>query len=167
MKKYLSNNAFYLVSICFLLILASSCKIKKPVFTKINNLKINHIAKDSVHLTLDAVYYNPSIFKASMKALNVKASVNDIPIYTIKEPIEFKINRTDFFSIPIIIAFDPSKSGQKAVTVITSLLFDKQIKMNFQGTIEGKTLIKKFNVPFNFENSYNLESILRKKSEEE
>lgn len=154
MKKIIIFNTVLIISIAL-----TGCSVKKPVFTKVTNFNVNYMAADSVNISLEALYYNPSSFKAKLSRIEVDASVNAISVYKLKQELNVKVKSTDFFSVPFTITFNPKTSGPKAMAVFTNIIFDKKLALNFNGRVLGQVFFSNFNVPFDYSTKLELDQL--------
>lgn len=142
MKKVL----YFLV----LIFVMSSCAVKKkPVFIKVDNVKIISVAADTIRLKAEAFFKNPNDVGGKISTDEIKVIINGAEVAQVSSE-EFKVPARKEFTIPLKVVipakrvFENNKNGILG-GLINSIL-NKSIKVQFKGDLKYKV--------FGFSNVY-------------
>ena len=142
MKKVL----YFLVLISVM----SSCAVKKkPIFIKVDNVKIISVAADTIRLKAEAFFKNPNDVGGKISTDEIKVIINGAEVAQVSSE-EFKVPARKEFSIPLKVVipakrvFENNKNGILG-GLINSIL-NKSIKVQFKGDLKYKV--------FGFSNVY-------------
>jgi hypothetical protein len=93
MKKFI----FY----CSLILVFFSCSVnKKPIFLKLDNIKIISFSKDTLQLKADAFFENPNDVGGKISTDEIKVIVNDVEVASVISK-DFKVPAKKEFAIPL------------------------------------------------------------------
>ncbi|MDT7833008.1 LEA type 2 family protein [Flavobacteriaceae bacterium S356] len=135
------KKAFILIT--SLLVLASCAVTKKPVFVKVDNVKIIDLSKKTITLGADAFFKNPNDIGGKFYTDSIQVWVNGAKLAKVSsEP--FKIPARKEFAIPMIVeipikrVFENNKNGILGGLVDSFL--NKSIKVRYVGNLYFRTL---------------------------
>jgi|TARA_B110000908_G_scaffold119821_1_gene140441 hypothetical protein len=146
------KNVLYF-SILFLLI--SSCAVnKKPIFIKVDDVKIVSASSDTIRLKAAAFFENPNSVGGIISTDEIQIIVNGVSIATVSVD-EFKVPSRAVFSVPLTAVIPTKKVFQNNKNgilggLINSLL-KKSIKLRFKGNLKYKV--------FGFSNTYPIDKV--------
>ena len=146
------KNVLYF-SILFLLI--SSCAVnKKPIFIKVDDVKIVSASSDTIRLKAAAFFENPNRVGGTISTDEIQIIVNGVSIATVSVD-EFKVPSRAVFSVPLTAVIPTKKVFQNNKNgilggLINSLL-KKSIKLRFKGNLKYKV--------FGFSNTYPIDKV--------
>lgn len=142
------KKVFYFLAV-FLLI--CSCSVnKKPVFLKIDNLKLISIQSDTIRLKANAFFQNPNDVGGKIATDEIKVIVNGAEVAQVSSD-EFKVPARDEFTIPLKVViparkvFENNKKG--ILGGLLNSVFRKSIKVQFKGEIQYKVFGFSSNYP--------------------
>jgi hypothetical protein len=146
------KNALYF-SILFLLM--SSCAVnKKPIFIKVDDVKIVSATSDTIRLKAAAFFENPNGVGGTISSDEIQIIVNGASIATVFVD-EFKVPSRAVFSVPLIAVIPTKKVFQNNKNGILGGLINsflnKSIKLRFKGNLKYKV--------FGFSNTYPIDKI--------
>ena len=147
----MKNVLFF--SILFLLI--SSCAVnKKPIFIKVDDVKIVSASSDTIRLKAAAFFENPNSVGGIISTDEIQIIVNGVSIATVSVD-EFKVPSRAVFSVPLTAVIPTKKVFQNNKNgilggLINSLL-KKSIKLRFKGNLKYKV--------FGFSNTYPIDKV--------
>lgn len=130
----------------FLLIsaLLTSCAVKKkPVFVKVDDVKLLSLKTDTVRLAANAYFKNPNDISGKISTDEIKVIVNGAEVAQVSSE-EFKVPARKDFTIPLKVVipakrvFENNKGGILG-GLINSVL-NKSIKVQFKGELKYKVL---------------------------
>ena len=135
MKKLL-----YFFSIVFVL----SCSVKeKPIFLKVDDVKILSADSDTVKLSVNAFFENPNDIGGKISTDEIKVIVNGAEVAQVSSE-EFKVPARKEFTIPLKVViptnniFKNNKNGLLGGLINTFL--NKSVKVQFKGDLRYKVL---------------------------
>ena len=146
------KNGLYF-SILFLLI--SSCAVnKKPLFIKVDDVKIVSASSDTIRLKAAAFFENPNGVGGTISTDEIQIIINGASIATVSVG-EFKVPSRAVFSVPLTAVIPTKKVFQNNKNgilggLINSLL-KKSIKLRFKGNLKYKV--------FGFSNTYPVDKV--------
>lgn len=126
--------------ICVLCIVSCSVK-EKPIFIKVDDLKITSIASDTIRLKAKALFKNPNDIGGKIATDEIKVIINNTEVAQVSSE-EFKVPAREEFTIPLKVVipakkvFENNKNGILG-GLITSLL-SQSIKVQFKGDLKYK-----------------------------
>ena len=133
-----------LIFICTLLFLISSCAVKKkPVFVKVDDVKLTSLKSDTIRLVANAYFKNPNDIGGKISTDEIKVIVNGAELAQVSSD-EFKVPARKDFVIPLKVVipakrvFENNKGGILG-GLINSVL-NKSIKVQFKGDLRYKVL---------------------------
>ena len=136
MKRILYFTAFIL--------LISSCAVnKKPIFIKVDNIKVLKASASSVTLSADALFKNPNTIGGKISTDAIKVIINGAEVATVSSK-EFKVPARKEFAIPLIVEiptkriFENNKNG--IISGLLNSILNKSIKIQFKGALRYKVL---------------------------
>lgn len=135
------KNILYF-SILFLLI--TSCAIKKkPVFIKVDNVKIISIASDTIRLKAEAFFKNPNDVGGKISTDEIKVIINGAEVAQVSSE-EFKVPARKDFVIPLKVVipakrvYENNKNG--IIGGLINSILNKSLKVQFKGDLKYKVL---------------------------
>ncbi len=146
------KNVLYF-SILFLLM--SSCAVnKKPIFIKVDDVKIVSASSDTIRLKAAAFFENPNGVGGTISTDEIQIIINGASIATVSVD-EFKVPSRAVFSVPLTAVIPTKKVFQNNKNgilggLINSLL-KKSIKLRFKGNLKYKV--------FGFSNTYPIDKV--------
>lgn len=147
----MKNSVFFFL----LFLLMSSCTVKeKPVFIKVDDVKIVSVTSDTIQLKAFAFFENPNAVGGTISSDEIKIIVNGAPIASVFVD-EFKVPANASFSVPLIAVFPTKKVFQNNKNGILGGLINsflnKSIKLRFKGNLKYKV--------FGFSNIYPIDKV--------
>lgn len=127
-----------------LIVLIASCSVKeKPVFVKVDNVKIVSVASDTIRLKAEAFFKNPNDVGGKISTDKIKVIINGDEVAQVSSD-EFKVPPRKDFIIPlkvVIPAKEVFENSQGGILggLINSVL-NKSIKVQFKGELNYKIL---------------------------
>ena len=135
------KNILYF-SILFLLI--TSCAIKKkPVFIKVDNVKIISISSDTIRLKAEAFFKNPNDVGGKISTDEIKVIINGAEVAQVSSE-EFKVPARKDFVIPLKVVipakrvYENNKNG--IIGGLINSILNKSLKVQFKGDLKYKVL---------------------------
>lgn len=132
------KNVIILSTILFTFL---SCSVKeKPLFLRVDNIKVLESNSEYLVLTADAFFMNPNDIGGELKSDGIKVLVNDNEMATVSTE-SFKVPAKKEFSIPLKASI-PTDSiiSNKNIGGLIGSLFSKKIKVQYLGTVKYKAL---------------------------
>jgi hypothetical protein len=127
-----------------LFLLITSCAVKKkPVFVKVDNVKVISIASDTIRLSAEAFFKNPNDIGGKISTDEIKVIVNGAELAQVSSE-EFKVPARKDFVIPLNVVipakrvFENNKNGLLG-GLINSVL-NRTVKVQFKGDLKYKVL---------------------------
>ena len=130
-------------TILLLISLMVSCSVKqKPIFIKVDNIKLVESNSRNLTLTANALFNNPNDIGGRLNTEGVNVYVNDILMGFISAQ-EFKVPANKDFKVPLQIDIDPKKLFDKDPNgflggLLKSVL-SRNITVKYEGIINFKT----------------------------
>jgi len=124
-----------------ILIAFIGCTVKeKPVFIRVDNIKVDKSTSKFITLTADAYFMNPNYIKGELKTDAIKVYVNDNEMATVTTE-SFKVPARKEFSIPLgaDVSTDSLFSNKSLGGLLGSLIRQK-MKVQYKGQIKYKVL---------------------------
>jgi hypothetical protein len=136
--------------ILFTTLLFLNCNVnEKPIFEKVDNIKILNSTSKSITVSADAFFKNPNDIGGVLKTDGIKVFVNDSEIASIVSE-EFNVPKRDSFRMPLTAIIDTRKltNGSNLDNLISSLLSQK-IKIQYKGQLKYRV--------FGFTSAYDID----------
>lgn len=128
----------------FVLAFILSCSIKeKPVFIKVDDLKISSITADTIRLKAKAFFKNPNDIGGKLATDEIKVLIDGVEVAQVSSE-EFKVPAREEFFIPLKVVvpakkvFKNNKNG--ILGGLLNSLLNKSIKVHFKGDLKYKVL---------------------------
>ena len=125
-----------------LIVLIISCSIKeKPVFLKVDDIKIISFVSDTVRIGANAFFKNPNDIGGKISTDEIKVIINGVEVAQVSSD-EFKVPAREDFTIPLKViipakkVFNNNKNGILG-GILTSLL-NQSLKVQFKGDLNYK-----------------------------
>ena len=118
-----------------------NCSVKeKPVFLRVENIKVLESTSTHLLLSADAFFLNPNDIGGELRSDGIKVFVNDNEMAHVSSE-SFKVPAKKEFSIPLkaSIPVDSIFSDKNLGGLIGSL-FSKNLKVQYKGDIKYKAL---------------------------
>jgi hypothetical protein len=132
----MEKNFYFLV----LFLLICSCSInEKPVFIKIDNLKLISAKSDTIRLKANAFFQNPNDVGGTIATDEIKVIVNGAEVAQVSSD-EFKVPARDEFTVPLKVViptrkiFENNKNG--ILGGILNSVLNKSVKVQFKGDLQ-------------------------------
>jgi hypothetical protein len=123
-----------------LLLLMYGCSVKeKPVFIKVDNIKLISMASDTIRLKADAFFENPNDVGGKISTDEIKVIVNGAEVAQVSSD-EFDVPARNEFTVPLKVViptkriFENNKNG--VLGGLINSLFKKSIKIQLKGDIK-------------------------------
>lgn len=135
-----------------------SCSIKKkPIFIKVDNLRLISVVSDTIRLNANAFFENPNDVGGKISTDEIKVIVNGADIAQVSSE-EFKVPARSEFTIPLKVVIPTNKvykNNKNGILggLINSVL-NKSIKVQFKGNLKYKFL--GFSSVYNIDETQNL-----------
>ncbi len=132
--------AYFLI--VFLLITSCSVK-KKPIFLKIDDIKVLSFKTDTIRLRANAYFKNPNDIGGKISTDEIKVFVNGTELAQVSSE-EFKVPANKDFAVPLLVVipakrvFENNKGG--ILGGLLNSLLNKSLKVQFKGDIKYKVL---------------------------
>ncbi|MDA9968848.1 hypothetical protein N9789_00810 [bacterium] len=138
-----------------LFLLLSSCAVKKkPIFIKVDDVKIVSVTMDTIRLKAAAFFENPNGVGGTISSDKIQIIVKDASIASVYVD-EFKVPARASFSVPLMAVIPTKKVFQNNKNGILGGLINsflnKSIKLRFKGNLKYKV--------FGFSNTYPIDKI--------
>ena len=138
-----------------LFLLLSSCAVKKkPIFIKVDDVKIVSVTMDTIRLKAAAFFENPNGVGGTISSDKIQIIVKDASIASVYVD-EFKVPARASFSVPLMAVIPTKKVFQNNKNGILGGLINsflnKSIKLRFKGNLKYKV--------FGFSNTYPLDKV--------
>lgn len=134
------KNLMFFIAVLFIV----SCSVKKkPIFIKVDDVKIISVALDTIRLKANAFFKNPNDIGGKLATDEIKVIVNGVEVAQVSSE-EFKVPARKEFSIPLKVSipankiFGNNKNGFLG-GLINSIL-NKSVKVQFKGDLKYKVL---------------------------
>lgn len=128
----------------FLFVLINSCSVKeKPVFIKVDNLKITSVSSDTIRLKAEAFFKNPNNVGGKIATDEIKVIINGAEVAQVFSD-EFEVPARKEFTIPLRVVipasrvFENNKNG--ILGGLINSIFNKSVKVQFKGALKYKVL---------------------------
>lgn len=130
-----------LIILLTILLTVFSCKVKeKPVFVRVDSIKVLESSKQSIVLTAEAVFSNPNDVGGTLKTDGIKVFVNGNEMTTITSD-SFDVPARAEFSIPLKAQVPVDRLiSDKSLGGLLGSLLSKTIKVQYKGPIVYKAL---------------------------
>lgn len=122
----------------------ASCSVKKkPIFLKVDQIKVLSIASDTIRLKANAFFKNPNDIGGKLATDEIKVIINGTELAQVSSK-EFKVPAREDFAIPLHVAipakkiFDNNKTG--VLGGLLNSLLNKSVKIQLKGDIRYKIL---------------------------
>lgn len=145
-----------IISLAFLTLLLSSCKIYAPVFKGIENSKTETSATGNIQMSAEVVFSNPNFMRCKVSNMAVDVLVNKKTVTTLGDKETMVIKPKTDFRIPVRIAIGTQGGILDNIQSLLGLFSATEVELG----LEGKMLIKSFcfkkTIPINYAQKINL-----------
>lgn len=128
----------------FVLAFILSCSInEKPIFIKVDDLKISSITADTIRLKAKAFFKNPNDIGGKLATDEIKVLIDGVEVAQVSSE-EFKVPAREEFFIPLKVVvpakkvFKNNKNG--ILGGLLNSLLNKSVKVHFKGDLKYKVL---------------------------
>ncbi|WP_439132300.1 LEA type 2 family protein [Polaribacter sp.] len=142
------KKTFYFLVLCIGIL---SCSInKKPVFIKVDNLKLISVKKDTIRLKANAFFQNPNDVSGTIATDEIKIYVNGAAVAQVSSD-EFKVPARNEFTVPLKVViptreiFKNNKNG--ILGGLLNSVLNKSIEIQFKGNLQYKVFGYASNYP--------------------
>lgn len=129
------HKLVYTLSMAFLLLSLSACKVYPPVYKRIDNFGVQKLDKDGFRLSGELVFYNPNKFRFRLNEILMNVEVEGKHIATAGQLKPVLINKVSEFNVPLDLVINPDMNWNEIVKGIMNILKNKQIDMTLSGTV--------------------------------
>lgn len=119
-----------------------SCSVsEKPVFIKVDKIKLISAASDTIRLKAEAFFQNPNDVGGKISTDEIKVIVNGAEVAQVSSD-EFKVPARNEFTIPLKVViptkrvFENNKNG--ILGGLLNSVLNKSIKIQFKGDLKYK-----------------------------
>ncbi len=130
-----------------------SCSLPtEPQFLKVSNVEVKEMSFDKVTINSFLHYHNPNNIKGQFKATDIKVTVNDIDVGSLKQLEKVAVPRKSDFKIPVTISFPPKDIFKKKgllKSVLQAYANDK-VALHYLGTMTFTIAGKDFKIPIDY-----------------
>lgn len=133
-----------LIFICAIFLLISSCAVKKkPIFIKVDDVKLLSLKSDTIRLGANAYFKNPNDIGGKISTDEIKVIINGAELAQVSSE-EFKVPARKEFTIPLKVVipakrvFENNKGG--ILGGLLNSILNKSIKVQFKGDLRYKVL---------------------------
>lgn len=133
-----------IISIFILSILITNCSVKKkPIFLKVDDVKILSFKTDTIRLQANAFFKNENDIGGKISTDEIKVIVNGTEVAQVSSD-EFKVPANKEFAVPLKViipashVFDKNKGG--ILGGLLSSVLNQAVKIQFKGDIRYKVL---------------------------
>ena len=127
-----------------LFLMMNSCTVQeKPVFIKVNSIKVASVTADTIRITANAFFKNPNDVGGKIITDKLKVIINDEEVAEISSD-EFKVPARDEFIVPLETSIPINKilkSNKNGILggLLNSVL-NNSIKVQIKGNLKYKVL---------------------------
>lgn len=132
------------IIVVFIFSVVTSCSVKKkPVFLKVDDIKVLSFKTDTIKLQAKAYFKNENDIGGKISTDEIKVLVNGTEMAQVSSE-EFKVPANEEFEIPLKVVvptnkvFENNKGG--ILGGLLSSLLNKSLKVQFKGDIKYKVL---------------------------
>ncbi len=131
------------LTILLLIMLTISCSVKeKPIFIKVDDIKLVESNSRNLTLTANALFNNPNDIGGLLNTEGVNVYVNDILMGFVSAE-EFKVPANENFKVPLQIDIDPKKLFDKNLNGflggLLNSVMNQSLTVKYEGVINFKT----------------------------
>lgn len=131
------------ITILLLIMLTTGCSVKeKPIFIKVDDIKLLESNSLKITLTADALFKNPNDIGGLLNTEGVNVYVNDILMGFVSAE-EFKVPANKDFRVPLQIDIDPKKLFDKNpdgfLGGLLNSVINQSLTVKYEGVINFKT----------------------------
>ncbi|WP_439129181.1 LEA type 2 family protein [Polaribacter sp.] len=133
-----------LVYFILLSLLISACSVnKKPVFIKVDDLKLISFKRDTIRLKAAAYFENPNDVGGKISTDEIKVIINGAEVAQVSSD-EFKVPARKEFAIPLKVVvptkkvFENNRNG--ILGGLLNSVLNKSVKVHFKGDLKYKFL---------------------------
>ena len=118
-----------------------NCSVKeKPIFLRVENIKVLESTSTHLMLSADAFFLNPNDIGGELRSDGIKVFVNDNEMAHVSSE-SFKVPAKKEFSIPLKASIPvDSLFSDKNLGGLIGSLFSKNLKVQYKGDIKYKAL---------------------------
>ena len=125
-------------------LLTIGCSVKeKPVFIKVDDVKIMSVTPDTIHLNANAFFKNPNDIGGKISTDEIKVLINGDEMAKVSSEV-FKVPARQEFAIPLKVVIPTEKifsnNGNGILGGLINSLLSKSVKVQFKGDIKYKVL---------------------------
>lgn len=124
--------------------LISSCSVqKKPIFIKVDNVKVVSKNLDTIRLKADAFFENPNDVGGKISTDEIKVIINDTELAQVSSE-EFEVPARKEFIVPLYVViptkrvFENNRNG--ILGGLINSVINRSIKVQFKGNLKYKVL---------------------------
>ena len=144
------KNILY-ISFCLALFLSSCSSVVEPTVERVIDVEVVEMTKSKLELNAYMVLNNPNSFELDLDNADLTVYVDDIELAKINQTYETTMPSKGEFNMPININMDLDKLYREnplaAIGKGLQIMSDKQINVQFKGTILVGKGVAKISVP--------------------
>ncbi|MEQ3499176.1 LEA type 2 family protein [Tenacibaculum sp. SSH1-16] len=136
MKKFIYFLPFLLLII--------SCSVKqKPIFLKVDDIKLLSVSTDTIRVGANAYFENPNDIGGKIATDEIKVLIDEVEVAQVSSE-EFKVPARKEFHIPLKVVipskrvFENNKNG--ILGGVLNSLINQRLKIHFKGDLKYKVL---------------------------
>lgn len=122
-----------------MLLLIISCSVReKPLFVKVDNMKVVSSTIENIVLTADAFFINQNDIGGSLESKNIDVIINNVKVAQMSSEV-FEVPAGEEFTIPLKVViptkkvFDTKENG--VLGGILNSILNKKINIQYKGII--------------------------------
>ena len=134
----MKNHLYFIL----LFLVFTSCSVsEKPIFIKVDNVKVSSFTGDTIRLKANAFFTNPNDVGGKIATDEIKVIVNGVEVAQVSSD-EFEVPARKEFTIPLKVAipakkvFDNNKNG--VLGGLLNSFLKKSIEVQFKGDLKYK-----------------------------
>lgn len=143
------------VSISLLGLVFSCTGPQEPIFTGMENLKVDMISTGRITITGDAVYHNPNAIGGTLTATAINVTVNEVEAATIEQNVEIPVPAQSEFRVPLTFNTTPreifNRDAGGLLGGVVNALVDKKVNVHYEGQITVKLAGISYTAPIEYE----------------
>jgi LEA14-like dessication related protein len=156
----MARNIRYAILYIFLLLAAAACKnLVAPVFESIEQVEITERTGTHITVAAEVNFYNPNHHKITLKHADIDVLINGKPITNYTRDYNIKINKDEYFSIPVEITFTLADLNSNVITSAINALLGKKQRLSYKGHIRIRVFGVRIKVPVDGTTQFDLNDL--------
>lgn len=146
---------YLLFGISLISLVLSCTGPQEPIFTGMENLKVDMISTGRITITGDAVYHNPNAIGGTLTATSINVTVNEVEAATIDQNVEIPVPAQSEFRVPLTFNTTPREIFKRdaggLLGGVVNALVDKKVKVHYDGQVTVKLAGIAYTAPIEYE----------------